>query len=62
MPMKTAVDVATAAKLFRGFADPTRLAILLALVDGERRVKDLVEVVGGPPKPAASCSSAKCSS
>jgi DNA-binding transcriptional ArsR family regulator len=47
MPMKTAVDVATAAKLFRGFADPTRLAILLALVDGERRVKDLVEVVGG---------------
>lgn len=47
MPIKTAVDVATAAKLFRGFADPTRLAILLTLVDGERRVKDLVEVVGG---------------
>lgn len=47
MPIKTAVDVANAAKLFRGFADPTRLAILLTLVDGERRVKDLVEVVGG---------------
>ena len=32
MSMKTAVAVATAAKLFRGLADPTRLAILLALV------------------------------
>jgi ArsR family transcriptional regulator, cadmium/lead-responsive transcriptional repressor len=31
-----------AAKLFRGFADPTRLAILLALTEGERRVTDLV--------------------
>lgn len=31
-----------AAKLFRGLADPTRLAILLALTDGERRVVDLV--------------------
>jgi len=47
MPMKTGVDVATAGKLFRGFSDPTRLAILLALVDGELRVKDLVEVVAG---------------
>lgn len=34
-----------AAKLFRGFADPTRLAILLALTDGERRVVDLVGAV-----------------
>ncbi len=47
MSMKTAVAVATAAKLFRGFADPTRLAILLALVDNEQRVKDLVEMIGG---------------
>ncbi len=47
MSMKTAVAVATAAKLFRGFADPTRLAILLALVDDEQRVKDLVEMIGG---------------
>lgn len=47
MSMKTAVAVATAAKLFRGFADPTRLAILLALVDDEQRVKDLVELIGG---------------
>ena len=37
------LDVATAAKLFRGFADPTRLTILLALVDDELRVKDLME-------------------
>ena len=36
-----------AARMFRGFADPTRVAILLALLDGERRVADLVEVVGG---------------
>jgi ArsR family transcriptional regulator len=43
----TPVEVATAAKLFRGFSDPTRLAILLALVDGELRVKDLMERIGG---------------
>lgn len=36
-----------AARLFRGFADPTRMGILLALSDGERRVSDLVAVVGG---------------
>lgn len=35
-----------AAKLFHGFADPTRLAILLALTNGERRVVDLVREVG----------------
>ena len=35
-----------AARMFRGFADPTRVAILLALLDGERRVADLVELVG----------------
>lgn len=35
-----------AAKLFHGFADPTRLAILLALTEGERRVVDLVREVG----------------
>jgi ArsR family transcriptional regulator, cadmium/lead-responsive transcriptional repressor len=37
----------SAARVFRGFADPTRVAILLALVDGERRVSDLVDIVGG---------------
>ena len=35
-----------AARMFRGFADPTRVAILLALLDGERRVADLVDIVG----------------
>ncbi len=38
--------MALAAKLFRGFADPTRLAVLLALLDGERRVVDLVRELG----------------
>ncbi|QBI19948.1 metalloregulator ArsR/SmtB family transcription factor [Egibacter rhizosphaerae] len=40
-------DAAVAAKLFRGLADPTRLAILLELLRGERRVVDLVERIGG---------------
>lgn len=35
-----------AARLFRGLADPTRVAILQALIDGEQRVTDLVESVG----------------
>lgn len=40
--MQTMEHVAVAAKLFRGLADPTRLAILLALLEGEQRVTDLV--------------------
>lgn len=40
------VDVEVAAKLFRGFGDPTRLRILLTLLDGEQRVTDLVAIVG----------------
>jgi DNA-binding transcriptional ArsR family regulator len=36
-----------AAKLFRGFADPTRMQILLALQGGERRVADLVTELDG---------------
>lgn len=39
-------DVQVAATLFRGLADPTRLAILLALVEGEHRVTDLVGRLG----------------
>ena len=42
-----AAPAALAAKLFHGFADPTRVAILLELLDGERRVSDLVAAVGG---------------
>lgn len=34
--------------MFKGLADPTRMAILVELVDGERRVTDLVEAVGRP--------------
>ena len=34
------------AKLFRGFADPSRLAILEALREGERTVSDLVGATG----------------
>lgn len=40
------VDVEVAARLFRGLSDPTRLSILLALLDGERRVSDIVTAVG----------------
>lgn len=43
----TAADVRVACKLFNGFADRTRLAILLELVGGERRVTDLVQALGG---------------
>lgn len=45
--VNTVVDPAvTAARLFHGFADRTRMAILLELLSGERRVADLVEAVG----------------
>lgn len=41
-----APPIAVAAQLFRGLGDPTRLAILLALTEGERRVVDLMHEVG----------------
>ena len=34
------------AKLFRGFADPSRLAILDSLRNGERTVGDIVQLTG----------------
>jgi ArsR family transcriptional regulator, cadmium/lead-responsive transcriptional repressor len=34
------------AKLFRGFADPSRLSLLEALRDGEHTVNDLVQSTG----------------
>ena len=46
MPITTSSDVQVAAKLFRGFADPMRLAILAELADGECRVTDLVARLG----------------
>ncbi len=39
-------DIAIAAHMFRSFGDPTRLAILTELLGGERRVVDLVAVLG----------------
>ena len=41
-----AADVQVAAKLFRGFSEPVRLAILVELAQGEQRVTDLVRLVG----------------
>lgn len=40
------VDVDTLDSLFKGFADPTRLRLLNALVAGELCVCDLVELLG----------------
>ena len=39
-------DVELASKLFRSLGDPMRLAIIEILADGERRVTDLVDVLG----------------
>ena len=47
MPILENAPAAVAARMFRGFSDPTRVAILLELLEGERRVADLVESVGG---------------
>lgn len=47
MPMNTTVVRPTAAAtLFRGLGDTTRLSLLLSLLEGERRVADLVAAVG----------------
>ena len=49
MPIReVVVPTALASKLFRGFADPTRLGILLVLAGGERRVTDLVDALRLP--------------
>lgn len=47
MPTTDAPAGVVAARLFRGLADPTRMALLMSLMDGERRVADLVDQVGG---------------
>ena len=36
-----------AAALFHGFSERTRLSILLSLLEGEKRVVDLVDELGG---------------
>lgn len=45
-PVTNRVDVEVAARLFHGLSDPTRLSILLSLLDGEQRVTDIVAAVG----------------
>ena len=47
MTISVGSEVGLTAKLFRGFADRTRLSLLIALTAGERRVVDLVREVGG---------------
>lgn len=44
--MSVQPGAALKAKLFRGLADPARVAILDVLLDGERCVSDLVEETG----------------
>lgn len=44
-PAQNRVAAEVAARLFHGLSDPTRLSILLALLDGERRVTDIVGLV-----------------
>jgi DNA-binding transcriptional ArsR family regulator len=44
--ISTASSIDLQAKLFRGFADPSRLSILEALRQGERTVTDLVQATG----------------
>lgn len=44
---KNLTDIATAAKLFCGFGDRTRLAILTMLAEGEHRVTDIVDALDG---------------
>lgn len=41
-----AANAEVAATLFHGFSERTRLNILLSLLDGEKRVVDLVDEVG----------------
>lgn len=44
--MRDQVDVEVAARLFQALSDRTRLSILLALLDGERSVSEIVAAVG----------------
>lgn len=46
MPVCSPVSLAAKARLFRGFSDPSRLAIVEALRDGPRIVSEVVEATG----------------
>jgi DNA-binding transcriptional ArsR family regulator len=43
--LDTADPIRLKAKFFRGFADPTRLAILETLLDGEKNVNEIVQLL-----------------
>lgn len=47
MKTTTASKAEVAAALFHGFSDRTRISILLSLLEGEKRVVDLIEELGG---------------
>lgn len=47
MTISARSEAETAAALFHGFSERTRLSILLALLEGEKRVTDLIEEIGG---------------
>ncbi len=40
------VALSTKAKLFRGFGDPSRLSILESMLDGPKKVNEIVQVTG----------------
>ena len=40
------VALSTKSKLFRGFGDPSRLSILETLLDGPKKVSEIVQVTG----------------
>jgi DNA-binding transcriptional ArsR family regulator len=46
LAVRDRVEVSVAARLFHALSDPTRLSLVLALLEGERRVADLVELAG----------------
>ena len=45
-PAEKSLSPETLAVFFRGLSEPSRLALVAALADGERRVSDLVAVTG----------------
>lgn len=47
MGTSTASKADIAAALFHGFSERTRISILLSLLEGEKRVVDLIEELGG---------------
>jgi len=53
-PASLRIGLQPAVALFRGLADPTRLAIVRQLADGQSRVADLVRALGLPQSTVSS--------